>query len=100
MVSLRAVLEADATTADEGHCERILIVIQFRQQLFGLLVDVILGVDEIVVRPLPRLVKNCGIFSGHTVMGDGQIALILDSGGIVERQQLVFSDDSLTATLL
>ena len=100
VVSLRSVLGAEADTDFESQNERILIVIQFRQQLFGLLVDMILGVDEIVVRPLPRLVKDCGIFSGHTVMGDGQIALILDSAGIVDRQKLVFSDDSLKASLL
>lgn len=100
VVSLREVLEAGVASGAEESREKILVVIQFRQQLFGLLVDVILGVDEIVVRPLPELVKQCGIFSGHTVMGDGQIALILDSGGIVERQQLVFSDDSTTRSLL
>lgn len=99
VVSLRRALELAPTTMEADERERILIVIQFRQQLFGLLVDVILGVDEIVVRPLPRLVKNCGIFSGHTVMGDGRIALILDSGGIVERQQLVFSEQSFANLL-
>lgn len=100
VVSLRSVLEMQADVDLESQNERILVVIQFRQQLFGLLVDVIMGVDEIVVRPLPRLVKDCGIFSGHTVMGDGQIALILDSAGIVDRQNLVFSDDSLKTSLL
>jgi two-component system chemotaxis sensor kinase CheA len=46
------------------------------------------------------LVKNCHVFSGHTVMGDGRLALILDTAGIVQRQQLNFSDDSLVGALL
>ncbi|MDB5338413.1 MAG: CheA signal transduction histidine kinase [Planctomycetaceae bacterium] len=101
VVSLRSVLGGGDNTPEEEHVgERILVVIQFRQQLFGMLVDLIVGVDEIVVRPLPRMVKNCGIFSGHTVMGDGQIALILDSGGIVDREQLTFADDTLGTSLL
>jgi two-component system chemotaxis sensor kinase CheA len=95
VVSLRSVLDVPEDPDFTIRCACILIVVQFRQQLFGLLADAIVGVDEIVVRPLPRLVKNCGIFSGHTVMGDGRIALILDSGGIVDRQKLVFSDDSV-----
>lgn len=99
VVSLRAVLGIDRANEAQTQ-ELILVVIQFRQQLFGLLVDMIVGVDEIVVRPLPRMVKDCRIFSGHTVMGDGQIALILDSGGIVESQQLQFSDDSVASSLL
>lgn len=100
VVSLSSVLTPDDAFESDQGTERILVVIQFRQQLFGLLVDVILGVDEIVVRPLPKLVKDCGIFSGHTVMGDGQIALILDSGGIAEHERLNFSDDSLATSLL
>ncbi len=82
-----------------GHNDRssgtkdvILIVMQFRGNLFGVLVDAVLGVDEIVVRPLPELVKTCKVFSGHTVMGDGKIALILDSSGIIDQQGLKFED--------
>jgi two-component system, chemotaxis family, sensor kinase CheA len=92
VVSLAEVLgrtESDPLTGDG----RILIVMQFREKLFGLLVEAILAVEEIVVRPLPDLVKNCKIFKGHTVLGDGQVALILNRVGIIQQQKLIFSDD-------
>ena len=93
VVSLGRVLRGLGT--DRGiEDSRNLIVMQFREQLFGLQVDAILGVEEIVVRPLPALVKSCRLFSGHTVMGNGRVALILDANGIIEEQELSFADDS------
>lgn len=90
VVSLGEVLnEASSEPAN------VMIVMQFRGHLFGLQVEAILGVEEIVVRPLPELVKHCKIFTGHTVMGDGQVALILDGNGIINHQRLVFSDEFL-----
>ncbi len=79
----------------DGAAARLLVVMQFRGNLFGLRVDAILGVEEIVVRPLPELVKRCGIFTGHTVMGDGRVALILDGNGIINHQGLAFADDAV-----
>jgi two-component system chemotaxis sensor kinase CheA len=79
---------------------RTLVVMQFRGQLFGLLVDTVIGVEEIVVRPLPALVKKCKVFSGHTIMGDGQVALILDSHGIIDKQRLDFVESQSIAPLI
>jgi len=90
VVPLADVLGAPASDGAEA---RLLVVMQFRGNLFGLRVDAILGVEEIVVRPLPELVRHCGIFTGHTVMGDGRVALILDGNGIITHQKLAFADD-------
>ncbi|WP_020475158.1 hybrid sensor histidine kinase/response regulator [Zavarzinella formosa] len=91
VVSLTEVL--GLPVQEEGDGARILIVMQFRGQLFGLQVEGILGVEEIVVRPLPELVRHCKIFTGHTVMGDGRVALILDGNGIISHRKLVFADE-------
>jgi two-component system chemotaxis sensor kinase CheA len=49
---------------------------------FGLVLDAILGTEEIVVEPLHPGLRSPAIYSGATVLGDGEIALILDTQGI------------------
>ncbi|MDY6988718.1 MAG: chemotaxis protein CheW [Thermodesulfobacteriota bacterium] len=49
---------------------------------FGLIVDQIQGTEEIVVKPMHSAVKSLSIYSGATIMGDGQATLILDVEGI------------------
>jgi len=49
---------------------------------FGLIMDRVLGTEEVVVKPMHSAVKSLKIYSGATVMGDGKVALILDAEGI------------------
>ena len=49
---------------------------------FGLIIDHVLGTEEIVVKPMHPALKSLNIYSGATVMGDGKVALILDIEGI------------------
>lgn len=49
---------------------------------FGLIIDNVLGTEEIVVKPMHPTLKPLKIYSGATVMGDGKVALILDVEGI------------------
>jgi two-component system chemotaxis sensor kinase CheA len=100
VVSLAQVVGDETHSPNRKTESPILVVMQFRGQLFGLLVDAVLGVEEIVVRPLPALVKTCKAVSGHTVMGNGQVALILDGNGIVERQGLVFAESHSVTPLI
>ncbi len=67
-----------------------LVIIQFRDQLFGTVVDEVVGMQEIIVRSNPQLIQDCTVFSGHTVLGNGRISLILDINGIVNKMSLKF----------
>lgn len=49
---------------------------------FGLIIDKIIGTEEIVVKPMHPSVKEIGCYAGATVMGDGKVALILDAQGL------------------
>jgi len=57
-------------------------VIKVGAVLYGLVIDEVLGTEEIVVKPMHRSLKTISIYSGATVLGDGQVALILDANGI------------------
>ena len=49
---------------------------------FGLIVDSLADPEEIVVKPLSVVLKDIGLFSGATVLGNADLALILDPGSI------------------
>jgi len=57
---------------------------------FGLIIDSVLGTEEIVVKPMHRCVKNLQIYSGATVLGDGDVALILDALGLARHAGIEF----------
>jgi two-component system chemotaxis sensor kinase CheA len=52
---------------------------------FGLVVDGLADPEEIVVKPLGAVLKSIGIYSGATVLGSGDLALILDPSAIAAR---------------
>jgi two-component system chemotaxis sensor kinase CheA len=49
---------------------------------FGLVVEGLADPEEIVVKPLSAVLKDIGFFSGATVLGNADLALILDPGAI------------------
>ncbi len=62
-----------------------IVVLQADERQFGLLVDAIYDTEEIVVKPLGRELKGLDVYAGATIMGDGEVALILDVSGLAER---------------
>lgn len=74
LVDLRGVLELSSEATD-----RItLAVLQADDRQFGVLVDEVVDTQEIVVKPLSRLLSSVSMYAGATIMGDGRVALILD----------------------
>jgi len=55
---------------------------------YGIVVDSFMESEDIVVKPLGRHLKDCGIYSGATILGNGTVALILDVNGICELMNL------------
>lgn len=78
VVALGQVLGLEEAPPAEGH----LVVVQAGGQVFGLLISDIADTEEIVVKPLHRLLQGVGAYSGVTIMGDGRCCLILDLAGL------------------
>jgi two-component system chemotaxis sensor kinase CheA len=62
-----------------------IVTIQAGERRFGLVVESILDTEEIVVKALGPLFNELTTFAGATIMGDGQVALILDVAGLAQR---------------
>jgi two-component system chemotaxis sensor kinase CheA len=58
---------------------------------FGLVVDSLADPEEIVVKPLNAVLKDIGLFSGATVLGNADLALILDPGSIAIKTGVTMS---------
>ena len=68
------------------------VVLKVGNNHYGLIVDEIVGTEEIVVKPLHPSIKSLGIYSGATIMGNGQTALILDVGGISRHSGITLAE--------
>ncbi|ANJ66615.1 chemotaxis protein CheA [Halothiobacillus diazotrophicus] len=63
----------------------LVVMVQVGAQLIALVVDSVIGQEEVVIKPLGELLHNVGGFAGATITGDGHIALILDLPGLMRR---------------
>jgi two-component system chemotaxis sensor kinase CheA len=64
---------------------------------FGLVVDGLADPEEIVVKPLSPVLKSIGLYSGATVLGNADLALILDPGSIALRAGVTLTGDTEVA---
>ena len=66
-------------------CEtRYVVVVHVRNQRVGLVVDQLLGQEEVVIKPLGAYLQGLPCFAGATITGDGRIALIVDVAGLMK----------------
>ena len=65
--------------------EFYLVVLEADGCRFGLVVDDLLAPEEIVVKPLSPVLREIGMFSGATVLGNGALAMILDVAAMALR---------------
>ena len=68
--------ETDADQATQ------IVVVQTAGLIFGLMVDHVLFIQEVVVKSTGPLLKNTPIYSGATILGDGHVAMIFDVPGL------------------
>jgi two-component system chemotaxis sensor kinase CheA len=69
-----------------------IIVLRVGKNQYGVAVDELFDIEEIVVKPLSNYIQNTKCFSGATILGDGRVIMILDAGGLAVSANLHFSD--------
>ncbi|MGD9677136.1 MAG: chemotaxis protein CheW [Vulcanibacillus sp.] len=63
--------------------EIAVVLVKKRDQIAGLVVDSFIGQQEIVLKSLGSYLKNIFAISGATILGDGQVALIIDTNALI-----------------
>jgi two-component system chemotaxis sensor kinase CheA len=72
---------------DFEHVSNIMVVVEAEGGRVALLVDELLGQQQVVVKNLESNYRRVDDVSGATIMGDGRVALILDIGSLVRRSR-------------
>ena len=91
LVFLGSMLEQKEAAAEGGGC--YIAVLNADGRRFGLVIDGLADPEEIVVKPLSPVLKRIGLFSGATVMGNGEMALILDPSALAVRASIGISSE-------
>ncbi|WP_029453500.1 chemotaxis protein CheA [Clostridium algidicarnis] len=68
---------------DKENKKRFIVIINVGEKTVGLLVDGLLGQQEIVIKPLGKTLQASKEYIGATILGDGLVTLILDVGALI-----------------
>ena len=79
-----------------GAQDNFIAVLDADGRRFGLVVDGLADPEEIVVKPLSAVLKNIGLYSGATVLGTADLALILDPGSIALKAGIAMTAEEET----
>ncbi len=86
IVRLNEVLDLEPVEKDpelEDDDSLIVVIVKKGDKQAGLVIDNLLGQQEIVIKPLGKFIRVPKMISGATILGNGEVALIIDSNTLV-----------------
>lgn len=83
LISLEQVFEVPGDEEEEDQFYSIVIIRQ-GEKMAGLIVDTFIGQQEIVLKSLGDYLGDVFAISGATILGDGQVALIVDTNALIK----------------
>ena len=87
LVRLNSLSQIHAVAAQDGQKKKrnFVIVIGAAEKRFGLLVDSLVGEEELVIKALPSEIISSDLVSGASILGDGTVVLILNVPAVLSR---------------
>ncbi|CQR47678.1 Chemotaxis protein CheA [Paraliobacillus sp. PM-2] len=82
LISLHDIFEVPSEQEDETF--HSIVIIRQGDKMAGLIVDTFIGQKEIVLKSLGNYLTDVFAISGATILGDGQVALILDTNALIK----------------
>jgi len=80
IIRLENVLDVESTRNPEENM--VVVIVKKGDKLAGLVIDELIGQQEIVIKSMGKYINKCKFISGATILGDGEIALILDANAL------------------
>lgn len=80
LVRLSEVLDVESKKSSDENM--VVVIVKKGDKQAGLVIDELLGQQEIVIKSLGKYIKQCKFISGATILGDGEVALILDANAL------------------
>ncbi len=81
IIRLNDVLDIESTKSPEDNL--MVVIVKKGDKLAGLVVDELIGQQEIVIKSMGKYISKCKFISGATILGDGEVALILDANALI-----------------
>ncbi len=81
LIRLNEVLDIESKKSEDENL--IVVIVKKGDKMAGLVIDELIGQQEIVIKSLGKYTKQCKFISGATILGDGEIALILDANALI-----------------
>jgi two-component system chemotaxis sensor kinase CheA len=81
LVSLKGVFEIPSENMDDDVVS--VVIVRKGEKMAGLIVDSFIGQQEVVLKSLGDYLGNIFAISGATILGDGQVALIIDCNALI-----------------
>jgi two-component system chemotaxis sensor kinase CheA len=81
LIRLSDLLDVESTKSKDENL--IVVIVKKGDKMAGLVIDELIGQQEIVIKSLGKYIKQCKFISGATILGDGEIALILDVNAMI-----------------
>ncbi len=81
LIRLSDVLDIESTKSSDE--DLLVVIVKKGDKLAGLVVDELMGQQEIVIKSMGKYINKCKFISGATILGDGEIALILDANALI-----------------
>jgi two-component system chemotaxis sensor kinase CheA len=72
-------------TSDAPASRENIVVVKYAGMRAGLVVDTLLGECQTVIKPLAKMFNQVKCISGSSILGNGEVALILDISALVQR---------------
>lgn len=81
LIRLSEVLDIESKKSPDE--DMVVVIVKKGDKLAGLVVDELMGQQEIVIKSLGKYIDKCKVISGATILGDGEVALIIDANAVI-----------------
>jgi two-component system, chemotaxis family, sensor kinase CheA len=69
---------------NNGDMSALSVIVKKENNNIGLIVDKLINVQEIIIKPLSPILRGIKGFSGSTILGDGRVVLIIDVANLIQ----------------
>ena len=81
LIRLCELIDVESKCPDDANLT--VVIVKKGDKMAGIVVDELKGQQEIVIKSLGRYIKQVKFISGATILGDGEVALILDTNALL-----------------
>ncbi len=81
LIRLNQLIDVESESPEDGNLT--VVIVKKGDKMAGIVVDELRGQQEIVIKSLGKYIKQVKFISGATILGDGEVALILDTNALL-----------------